>query len=492
VANEIKVSYSSGATISVILWNPAGQVYQTTTTTYVTYVNANRANYLFSLTETTGSGVYMGNIPSGSAAGFYSVEAFKTPFAVADRIAGWGIDYSGSGLSYIESRLAPTVQGRTLVVDAAGLADATTVKLGPSGSGTAQTARDIGASVLLSSGTGTGQVSLSSGAVVNVTNVTANVAGNVVGSVGSVAANGITSASFAAGATLPRVTLVDTLTTYTGNTPQTGDSFARIGSTGSGLTSLAPSATALSTAQWTNTLATNLGTTNTTVSTNLDTTITSRMATYTQPTGFLAATFPSGTITNNTDTPSWYTAPGSAPTVGQIATAVWQDTTAGDFTVAGSIGRSLFTSGNAPGAASGLALVGSNMGSVTGITGVTFPLNFGDLAITAGAVDISTASQSSLVSATSAAVTSAHGSGSYVRNTEPPTAADNATAVANYDIGNGRTIAYFLQGGSNRIAFAADGLSFTVYTTDDTTPLYTGTSTRLGSTIGGLRSTDPA
>lgn len=48
---------------------------------------------------------------------------------------------------------------------------------------------------------------------------------------------------------------VGTLTTYTGNTPQTGDSFARIGSTGSGLTSLAPSATALSTVQWTNTRA---------------------------------------------------------------------------------------------------------------------------------------------------------------------------------------------------------------------------------------------
>jgi hypothetical protein len=35
------------------------------------------------------------------------------------------------------------------------------------------------------------------------------------------------------------VVLVDTLTTYTGDTPQTGDSFGRIGATGSGLTSLA-------------------------------------------------------------------------------------------------------------------------------------------------------------------------------------------------------------------------------------------------------------
>jgi len=38
------------------------------------------------------------------------------------------------------------------------------------------------------------------------------------------------------------VVLTDTVTTYTGNTPQTGDSFARIGATGSGLTSLATQA----------------------------------------------------------------------------------------------------------------------------------------------------------------------------------------------------------------------------------------------------------
>jgi len=54
---------------------------------------------------------------------------------------------------------------KDLVIDSAGLVDANAVKLGPSGSGTAQTARDIGASVLLSSGTGTGQVKLSGGYV---------------------------------------------------------------------------------------------------------------------------------------------------------------------------------------------------------------------------------------------------------------------------------------------------------------------------------------
>lgn len=42
------------------------------------------------------------------------------------------------------SALMPTTATRTLVVDAAGLADANTVKLGPTGSGTAQTAKDLG------------------------------------------------------------------------------------------------------------------------------------------------------------------------------------------------------------------------------------------------------------------------------------------------------------------------------------------------------------
>jgi hypothetical protein len=127
------------------------------------------------------------------------------------------------------------------------------------------------------------------------------------------------------------VTLADTLTTYTGNTPQTGDSFARIGATGSGLTSLAPSSTALSTATWTSGRAANLDNLDTTVSSrgtstltqtqvtggaysiqssscvlgdariaNLDAAVTTRMATYSQPTGFLAATFPT-TVASTTN-----------------------------------------------------------------------------------------------------------------------------------------------------------------------------------------------
>jgi hypothetical protein len=61
--------------------------------------------------------------------------------------------------------LNPATAGRTVVVDANGLIDATTVKLGPSGSATAQAARDIGTSVLLSTGTGTGQLDFTDGIV---------------------------------------------------------------------------------------------------------------------------------------------------------------------------------------------------------------------------------------------------------------------------------------------------------------------------------------
>lgn len=71
---------------------------------------------------------------------------------------------------------------------------------------------------------------------------------------------------------------LDTLTTYTGNTVQTGDAYARLGAAGAGLTALGDTRLA-----------------------NLDAAVSGRMATYTQPTGFLAATFPGGTIANTTN-----------------------------------------------------------------------------------------------------------------------------------------------------------------------------------------------
>lgn len=98
------------------------------------------------------------------------------------------------------------------------------------------------------------------------------------------------------------------------------------------------------------------------------------MPTYTQPVGFLAEDFSeldadveaiqSGVAAIPTNP---YT--GTPPTVAQIATGVWQDTTAGDFTVASSIGKSLFTAGIVPGASGGLFIAGTNAATTVNITG---------------------------------------------------------------------------------------------------------------------------
>lgn len=52
-------------------------------------------------------------------------------------------------------------------------------------------------------------------------------------------------------------------------------------------------------------------------------------------------------------------------TAAQIATGVWQDTTAGDFTVASSIGKALYINNVAPGGSGGLLISGSNSGTTT-------------------------------------------------------------------------------------------------------------------------------
>ncbi len=52
-------------------------------------------------------------------------------------------------------------------------------------------------------------------------------------------------------------------------------------------------------------------------------------------------------------------------TAAQIATGVWQDATGSDFTAASSIGKSLYTSGVAPGGSGGILISGSNSGTTT-------------------------------------------------------------------------------------------------------------------------------
>lgn len=73
-------------------------------------------------------------------------------------------------------------------------------------------------------------------------------------------------------------------------------------------------------------------------------------------------------VSSNSDK-TGYSLAVSPPTASAIATAVWQDATAGDFTVASSIGKALYVANIVPGASGGHFIAGSN--AATTISGLT-------------------------------------------------------------------------------------------------------------------------
>lgn len=260
--------------------------------------------------------------------------------------------------------------------------------------GTTQTARDIGASVLISSGTGTGQIDFTSGVVKanlaqilgtaltetagqiaagfkkvfdvaspvftaasinqsgdNYTRIGAPAGASVSADVAAAKADtaaiktktdflpsataGAAGGVFIAGTNAATTVTTALTTTFTGNlTGSVGSVTGAVGSVTSGVTittnndktGYALSAAAVQ-AIWdalTSALTT-AGSIGKLIVDNLNATISSRMATYTQPTGFLAATFPSGTLANTTNITA-----GIITTTSNLTNAP----TAGDFTAA--------------------------------------------------------------------------------------------------------------------------------------------------------------
>lgn len=216
------------------------------------YVNKDWAG-VNALTDTSAT-----EIDSTNAKGWYLFDVSQTE-SNADALLFTG--KSSTANISIVGQLIYTAPANysSLSVDSNGRVDVIKV------AGTSQTARDLGASVLVGDKTG---FSLTQTFPTNFSSL------------------GITAGG--------HISTVDTLTTYTGNTVQTGDSFGRIGAAGAGLTALGDTRVA-----------------------HLDADISGRMATYTQPTGFLAATFPATvasptnitagtitTVTNLTNAPS--------------------------------------------------------------------------------------------------------------------------------------------------------------------------------------------
>jgi hypothetical protein len=106
----------------------------------------------------------------------------------------------------------------------AGTPDVNAKQLG----GTAQTGRDVGANVLLSTGTGAGQLDFTSGVVkANLVQILGTAITETAGQIAAAFKQFFDVASPTG--TMKAITAVGTLTTYTGNTPQTGDAYARLG-----------------------------------------------------------------------------------------------------------------------------------------------------------------------------------------------------------------------------------------------------------------------
>jgi len=139
------VAYNaSGMTLSWFFVTTAGVMTKTavTPTTSGTYDWGN-----------LGNGFYTLEMPaSGGGSANNDTEGFGWFSGVATGVLPWtgpiiGFRHAALNNSLVDAGstglLAPATAGRTLVVDASGLADANTVKVGPTGSGTAQTAGDI-------------------------------------------------------------------------------------------------------------------------------------------------------------------------------------------------------------------------------------------------------------------------------------------------------------------------------------------------------------
>lgn len=118
--------------------------------------------------------------------------------------------------------LKPTTAGRTLDVSATGEAGVDWANVGSPTTSVALTGTTIAT---------TQQVDVNT-----IKTQTVTCAAGV--TVGAFVGQGTAAIGVNASGHVSRVVLCDTITTYTGDTPQTGDSYARIGATGSGLTSI--------------------------------------------------------------------------------------------------------------------------------------------------------------------------------------------------------------------------------------------------------------
>ena len=155
---------ASGMTAYYDLWNASGAA---TSMSLVTMTKGTWTSLGFVAVDGTNMpGVYQLGIPNAALTGATGVTIYlkgatnMVPVVIQIELtATSNQDGSKGGMTALPNADAGASGGLPLSVDASGRVDVLKVN------GTSQTARDLGASVLVSNGTGTGQISLSSGAV---------------------------------------------------------------------------------------------------------------------------------------------------------------------------------------------------------------------------------------------------------------------------------------------------------------------------------------
>lgn len=195
---------------------------------------------------------------------------------------------------------------------------------------------------------------------------------------------------------------------------------------------------------------------------NIDNDAASASGTVTFPNATLASTtnITAGTLTTVTTATNVTTVNGLAANVitaaataadfgAEIASAVWQDAVAGDFTVASSIGKALYIANIVPGASGGHFISGSNAGTTT----------FGALTVT-GATTLAAVSGSTLTLSGTTSLAAVTTSGTVTFNAFTVTAATTLTGAVSLGSTLGVTGAITATNASNNITLG----TFTVTT----------------------------
>ncbi len=366
------------------------------------YASGSYATYPINLTQLGSGRLWYLTVPATLAAGTYSVTVTvpavsSTPVEATDQIVGSDImEWDGTDLVGVVSRLAPTTAGRTLDVTATGGAgidwanvENPTTSLNLSGTTVATvtnqlTAAAIATGVWQDATAGDFTAASSIGKCLYVGNVAPGDAGG----------------HFIAGTNAATTITTALTTTFTGNlTGSVGSVSGAVGSVVGAVGSV--------TGNVGGSVASVVGLT----ASNLDATVSSRLApTVAARTLDVSATGGAGIDWSNVENPTTTldlsgttiaTVSGGA-TAAQIATAVWQDATAGDFTVVGSIGKSLYTAGVVPGGAGGLFVAGTNAATTvtTAFTSTFTGSLTGSVASVVGAVGSVSGSVGSVVGLT--------------------------------------------------------------------------------------------